>query len=507
MKNSGRHMTTYPVKFIHRHFWLGTFTLMLAGCASGPDFKSPATPGVTTYTATPLPAQTASSAGTLGAAQHFMPGAMTSATWWQQFNSPKLDMLIQQALVGSPTLAAAQATLRQAEQNFEAQAGASLYPQANLKLGAQRQAINAAPQGKTGGNNIFNLYNTTLAVSYNFDLSGANRRALEALAAQTDYQRFQLDGVRLTLAANITITAITQAQLAAQIETSNTIIAAGTEQLHITGERMRLGAASELEMSTLQTQLEQTRATLPPLRNRWQQTGHLLAILAGQPPGSAGMPQFTLADFTLPTNLPVSVPSTLVRQRPDIQAAEALLHAANAKHGEAIAKQYPQISLSANLGSQALTTATLFGSSSAVWGLAGQLTQPLFNLGLRAEARAAEAGFNAAAANYRQTVLQALRSVADSLRALDNDALTLTAQAAATESAQNSLRLVEQQYKFGAASYIQLLTAQTQAQQTQTSLISAQSQRLSDTVVLYQTMGMGADTINPPKQAHAPVAY
>jgi NodT family efflux transporter outer membrane factor (OMF) lipoprotein len=183
-----------------------------------------------------------------------------------------------------------------------------------------------------------------------------------------------------------------------------------------------------------------------------------------------------------------------VRQRPDIQAAEALLHAANAKHGEAIAKQYPQISLTANLGSQAITTAALFGSSSAVWGLAGQLTQPLFNLGLRAEARAAEAGFDAAAANYRQTVLQALRSVADSLRALDNDAQTLAAQAAAASSSQTSLQLVQQQYKLGVASYVQLLTAQTQEQQAQTGLVTAQAQRLTDTVALYQAMGVGADS-------------
>ena len=489
-------MTNKPIviglPLINKLAWLSA--LILSGCAAGPDFKSPAAPDVTTYTATPLPAQTASSVGAFGATQRFVAGTAMPSAWWQQFNSPKLDVLIQQALAANPTLEASAAVLRQAEQNYEAQAGSSLYPQANAKLGAQRQAINAAPQGKTGGNNIFNLYNTTLAVSYNFDLSGANRRALEALAAQTDYQRFQLDGARLTLAANIAITAITQAQLAAQIETSNAIIAAETEQLRITGERMRIGAASELEVSALQTQLEQTRATLPPLRNRWQQTGHLLAILAGQPPGSAGMPQFTLTDFTLPTNLPVSVPSTLVRQRPDIQAAEALLHAANAKHGEAIAQQYPQISLTANLGSQAITTAALFGSSSAVWGLAGQLTQPLFNLGLRAEARAAEAGFDAAAANYRQTVLQALRSVADSLRALDNDAQTLAAQAAAASSSQTSLQLVQQQYKLGVASYVQLLTAQTQEQQAQTGLVTAQAQRLTDTVALYQAMGVGADS-------------
>lgn len=497
--------TAIVTPLINRLAWLSV--LILAGCAAGPDFKPPAAPDVTNYTATPLPTQTISSTGTFGETQHFIQNTATPRTWWQQFNSSKLDTLIQQALAANPTLEAAQAVLRQAEQNYEAQAGSTLYPQANVNLGAQRQAVNAAPQGKTGGNNVFNLYNTTLSVSYKFDLSGANRRTLESLAAQTDYQHFQLEGARLTLAANIATTAMTQAQLAAQITSTTAILDAESEQLRITRERMRLGAASELEISALQTQLEQTRATLPPLRNHWQQTRHLLAILAGQPPGAAAMPQFMLTDFKLPTDLPISVPSALVRQRPDIQAAEALLHAANAQHGAAIAKQYPQINLSASLGSQALTTAALFGSTATVWGLAGQLTQPLFNMGLRAEARAAEAGFDAAAANYRQTVLQALRSVADSLRALENGAQTLAALSAAADSAQISLQLVEQQYKLGVASYVQLLTAQVQVQQTRNSLITAQAQRLTDTVALYQAMGTSANSINPTAQTYAPVAH
>ena len=473
--------------------WLMLVAAMLTGCAAGPDFRSPAASDVASYTATPLPAQTASGPGAFGQPQHFMQAGSAPGAWWQQFGSAKLDALIRQALSASPTLDAAQAVLRQAEQNYAAQAGSSLYPQVNAKLGAQRQGVNGAALGQNGGNRVFNLYNTTVAVSYNLDLSGANRRALEALAAQADYQRFQLQGARLTLAANVAAAAFTQAQLAAQIETGTAILAAESEQLAITRERMELGAASALDISALQAQLEQTRATLPPLRNRWQQTSHLLAVLAGQPPGAADMPQFKLTDFRLPADLPVTVPSALVRQRPDIQAAEALLRAANAQHGVAVAKLYPQINLSASMGSQALTTTALFGSGSMIWGLAAQLTQPLFNRGLRAEARAAEAGFDAAAANYRQTVLQALRNVADSLRALDNGAQSMAALASATAAAQTSLQLVQQQYRAGAASYVQVLTAQMQEQQTRTSLITAQAQRLTDTVAFYQAMGWGAD--------------
>lgn len=464
---------------------------ILAGCGVGPDFKRPEPPQVAGYTATVLPAQTASAPVSLGGAQRFVAGRAIPAAWWQELGSTRLNELIDQALKASPTLEAAIAALRQAQQTYEAQAGATLYPQATAKLGGQRSSANSAASGQEGGERTFNLYNAGVGVSYSLDLFGGNRRALEALAAQADYQRYQFEGARLTLAANVVTTVIVQAQLAAQIQASETILASQEEQLAITRRRLTLGAASQNDILALQIQSEQTRASIPPLRNRLEQTNHLLAVLIGRPPGSGVMPQFALADFKLPTELPLRVPSELARRRPDIQASEALLHAANAQYGAAVSKQYPRITLSADLGFQALTAATLFGSGSLVWGLAGQLAQPLFNMGLRAEARAAESGFDAAAANYRQTVLQALRNVADVLRALDNDAQTLAAQAAADASAQESLQLMLQQYALGAASYLQLLIAQQQAQQTAINLIAAQAQRLADTVALYQSMGGG----------------
>lgn len=461
----------------------------LAGCAAGPDFKRPEPPQQAGYTAAP-PAQTASAPVELGGAQRFVAGE-AAAAWWQALGSAKLNRLIEQALQASPTLEAAQATLRQASQNYEARAGSTLYPQANANLGASRQQANNAAAGQPGGERLFELYNASVGVSYNLDLSGGNRRALEALAAQADYQYYQLEGARLTLAGNIAAAAISQAQLAAQIRASEAILAFQAEQLDLTRRRLALGAAAESEVLAQQTKVEQTRAAIPPLRSRLDQTGHLLAVLAGQAPGMAGQPQFELADFTLPAELPLRVPSELTRRRPDIRAAEALLQAANAQHGAAVAKLYPQITLSASIGSQALTAASLFGSGSAVWGLAGQLAQPLFNGGLRAEARAAEAGYDAAAANYRQAVLQALRNVADVLRALDHDAQALAAQAAADAAAQSSLGLVRQQYALGAASYLQLLVAQQQAQQTGIDLIAGQALRLADSVALYQAMGGG----------------
>lgn len=464
---------------------------LLAGCAVGPDFKRPAVPDVPGYTAAPLPAQTASASTTLGDAQHFSAGASVSAQWWHGLGSSKLDALIEQAFQASPTLASAKATLRQAQELYSAQAGSTLYPQVDAGLGAQRQRINPSALGQVGDAREFSLYNASVGVRYNLDLAGGNRRALEALAARADYRRYELEAARLSLAGNIATTAIAWARLAAQIEATAAILNAQEEQLRVARERVRLGQAAPDEALTLQTLVEQTRAELPTLRKQMQQTEHLLAVLSGRAPGAGGIPDFTLADFTLPTELPLVVPSELVRRRPDIQASEALLHAANAEYGVAVARLYPQLNLSASLGSQALTTGALFGSGSAVWSVVGQLTQPLFNPGLPAEKRAALAAFDAAAANYQGIVLEALRNVADALRAVENDAQALAALAAADEAAQGSLRSVERQYQFGAASYVQLLIAQQQAQQTRLGLAAAQAQRLVDSAALYQALGGG----------------
>lgn len=476
-----------------RNLLLAVTTLSLFGCATvGPDFKRPAAPAVKAYTTQGLPAQTAVTPDTpMGGAQRFVVGQTVPASWWKNFGSAKLDQFIEQALRSSPSLAAAQATLRQAQQTYAAQAGSSLYPQVDANLGAQRMSTNNSGMGLSGGNRIFDLYNAGVKVSYKLDLFGGNRRALEGYAAQTDYQHYQLEGARLTLAANIVTAAMMQAQYRAQIDASEAILAAQQKQLGIAQKRLELGAIARSEMLTLQTQLEQTRATIPPIRNKLDQNNHLLAVLAGQAPGAAQVPQFTLADFTLPADLPVVIPSELVRQRPDIQASEALLHAASAQYGVVISNSYPQINLSATLGSQALLASSLFGAGSMIWGLAGQIAQPLFNAGLKSGVKSAEAGFDAAAANYRETVLQALRNVADVLRALDNDAQTLQAQAAANMAAQSALDIMQQQYQLGGASYLLLLTAQQQSQQTRINLIAAQAQRLTDTAALYQSMGGG----------------
>jgi NodT family efflux transporter outer membrane factor (OMF) lipoprotein len=469
----------------------GLIAASLSGCAAGPDFQRPSVPDGARYTATATGARTVSAATQFGEAQLLLEGLPIDAQWWRTLGSPELDRLIDEALQASPTLAAASANLRQAQELLAAHAGSTQYPQADALLGVQRQQSSPSSQGSSGDARQFSLYNASVGVHYQLDLAGGNRRALEALAARVDYRRFELNAVRLSLAGNIATAAITHARLAVQLEATAAIVRAQDEQLRLTHERVRIGQASPDEVLSLQAQAEQTRAELPALRKQLQQTEHLLALLAGRSPGEGGVPAFALTDFTLPAKLPLVVPSELVRRRPDIQAAEALLHAANADYGVAVARLYPQLNLSANLGSQALTTGALFGGGSAVWSLVGQLTQPLFNPGLPAEKRAALAAFDAAAANYQNVVLESFRNVADTLRAVESDAQTLIAVAAADAAAQASLQSVARQYRLGAVSSLQLLIAQQQAQQIRINLVAAQAQRLVDSVALYKALGGG----------------
>lgn len=462
--------------------------MVLAGCASSPPFQRPSPGTATTYTAAPMPNATVASAGALGTSQTFVI-APVPEQWWTAFGSDKLTSLIALAHANSPTLAAAQATLRQAQYSFEASSGATQLPQANAKLGNQRIGSNTAAAGMPGGERSYSLYSASVAISYDLDLAGGNRRALEALAAQVDYQSYQLEGARLNLAANLTLTAITQAQLRAQIDATQDLVAAQEEQLALTRHRMALGVGTALDVLALQTQLEQSQATLPGLRKHLEQTRHLLAILAGQAPGQSTLAQFELRDFVLPAQLPLRLPSELARHRPDVRASEALLQAASAQHGVAIAKLYPQLTLSASLGSQALTAASLFGAGSLIWGLGGQLAQPLFTPGLKSQVKAAEAATQAALAHYQQTVLQSLREVADVLRSVEQDALAQQALAQADQSALQSLQLVQKQYALGAVSYLPLLQAQQQVQRTRIALLELQARRVANTVALYQAMG------------------
>lgn len=484
------HPLSHPLP--HRHTALAVLlTALLAGCAAGTDYRppSPLAPDALPTMSAPLRSGTADAA--FGAAQPWRADIDLEAPWWQQLGSSTLDALIAEALQASPTLAAAQAQLRQAEELQGAQERATQLPRADLGLGSARQHLSPSAQGLPGDGRTFSLHSASVSVQYQLDLSGGNRRALEALAARTDYRRYQLASARLDLAGRLAQTAIAQARIAAQAEALDTIAHNQAAQTAITHERVRLGQAMPADVQALQATLEQTRATALLLHKQAVQSAHLLAVLAGRTPGAAPLPAFTLRDFTLPAALPQVLPSELVRQRPDIQAAEALVQAASAEHGVAVARMYPQLRLSASMGSQALSTGALFGGGSAVWGLIAQLTQPLFDPALPAQQRAALAALDAAAAQYQAVVLDALRSVADALRAAEADAQVLGTLVRADAAAQASLQTTKKQLDLGAASYVQWLVAEQQALQLRSSLVAAQAQRLADSAALFQAVGAG----------------
>ncbi|MGA2330583.1 MAG: efflux transporter outer membrane subunit [Syntrophales bacterium] len=478
--------------------------VVLFGCAVGPDFQTPKAPVTKAYTAEALPAKTDAAPGTAGASQRFAPGKDIPQEWWTLLQSAELDQLIRQALAESPTVAAAKARLREADENRRAQYGA-LFPAVDANISASRQKISGAGFGQPDSDiSVFNLYNASVNVSYSPDLFSGTRRKLEALQSQIDYQRFQLEGVYLTLTANIVTTAVKDASLRAQIGAMREIIEAQEKQLAVVEEQLHLGGASRSDVLAQRAQLAQTQALLPPLEKQLAQTRHQLAVLAGRLPSEAALPEFDLNDFQLPEELPVSLPSLLVRQRPDIRAAEETLHAASAQVGVATANLYPQITLTGSFGLEASTVGDFFNSGAAIWSLSAGLLQPIFHGGaLTAQRRAAIAVYDQAAAQYRDTVLQAFQSVADVLRALAGDASTLKAQAEAEAAARDTLDLTEKQFQLGAVSYLSLLNAERQHEQARLALVQAQAARFADTAALYQALGGGWWNRSPQAEAAA----
>jgi NodT family efflux transporter outer membrane factor (OMF) lipoprotein len=462
----------------------------LVSCAVGPDFRSPdmATPGQ--YTAVPLPSQTVSAQSESGAAQHFAFAEDLPGDWWTLFRSSELDKMIKQGLADSPTLTAAQASLRKAEEDLRTVSGSILYPAVNGNLQDTRQRISG--NANLGPSDTYNLYNASVSVSYTLDLFGGGRRQLEAYQAQVDYQRYLFEATYLTLTANIVTTSIQEASLRAQINSAKDVIAAEQKQLDVIKKQYELGAVSQMAVLSQETELAMTKAGLPPLEKQLDLTRHALSVLIGQFPGDGKVPEFRLESLHLPEELPVSLPSVLAHQRPDIRASEALLHQACASVGVATANLYPQITLSGAYGFQAISTDILFNGQSVVWNLGAGLLQPIFRGGeLTARRRSAIAAYDQAAAQYRQTVLKAFQDVADVLRALETDARTLQAQAQAEASAKETLVLIEKQFELGAVSYLPLLIAQQNYQKARMNLIAAQAQRYADTAALFQALGGG----------------
>ncbi len=466
--------------------------LLAAGCAVGPDYHRPPAPGVRGYTSRPLPAQIPSAETPSVASQKVVPSMDIPAQWWALFHSPPLNHLVEQAMKANPTLEAARATLHQAQENVYAAEG-TLLPAIDASAAATRQQTRGAQFGLPANpGSLFTVYNASVSISYGLDVFGGARRTLEGLGAQAEFERFQLEGAYLTLASNVVTTAVQEAALRAQLSATREIIDVESQQLDVLKRQFDVGAVPRSTVLAQATALAQTRANLPALEKQLALVRNQLTTLTGRFPSDDEGDTVDLETLQLPQELPASLPSALVEQRPDIRASEALLHAASAQIGVATAAMFPQLTLRGNVGSVATSTGKLFASGSEIWSVGANLLQPLFRGGtLTHERRGAVAAYQAAEARYHSTVLAAFQDVANVLDALQSDADILQAQSAAAQAASDSLDMVRKQYEAGAASYPVLLNAQQAYQQTRIALALARASRYADTAALFQALGGG----------------
>ncbi len=460
----------------------------LSGCAVGPDFVRPEPPRIDHYAQGQDPTATVPANGQ---AQFFKQNAQIVGDWWRLFNSTGLDALVREAISNNQSLQAAQAALRQSRENLMAGYGV-FFPQVDAGFDATRQKFSPSRFGGTSAASTFNLFTLSATVSYALDMFGGERRAVESLQAQTDFQRYAVIGTYLTLTGNIVNTIIARAAYSEEIKATEEIIGVLSEQTGITETQAQAGTVPYVNALSLRSQLSAFEATLPPLRQKLDQSTHLLATLAGRLPAEWSPPQIDLARLSLPADLPVSLPSQLVRQRPDILAAEAELHGASADIGVATAALFPSFTLSGGYGFNSTSMGDLLKSGSSIWNLGASVTAPLFHGGtLWHRRKAAIEAYGQSLAGYRQTVLSAFAQVADTLRALEHDAEALHAQSQALEAAAESLRLIRVNYQAGTVNYLQILIANYQYQQAKLGYLQAQAQRLQDTVALFVALGGG----------------
>ncbi|XAH24384.1 efflux transporter outer membrane subunit [Xylophilus sp. GW821-FHT01B05] len=465
---------------------------LLAGCAAGPDYVRPDLSLPQRYTAQPLAGETAPATGAVPA-QQLSPTLDIPAQWWQAFRSDSLNTWVQASLAHNPNVDAAQAALRAAHENAEAER-AAFWPSATLNYSPMRQRVAGVLASPLASNaTTYNLHTAQLSVSYAPDVFGGTRRAVEAAQAQTEQQRFQLEATYLTLSANVVTAAINEAALRAQRRATLAIIAEQKDVLQGYRAQQALGQMAPADVDAQAAALATTEATLPPLDKQLAQQRNQLATLAGRYPADddAGV-QFDLDAFELPAALPLSLPSHLVEHRPDVRAAEAQLQAASAGIGVAVAARLPSLQLGVNAGSSAAVLSQLFTSSTAFWTLAAGVTQPLFDGGaLKHREAAARANFDQAAAQYRATVLGAFQDVANALDAIDADTRALRTAIDAERANARSLARARTQLQLGDASPLAVRVAEQAWQQSLLSLAQARAARLTDTAALFQALGGG----------------
>ncbi|HYA86722.1 MAG TPA: efflux transporter outer membrane subunit [Nitrospirota bacterium] len=489
------------------HFIAATLSIvaLVSGCAVGPNFHRPAPPAINGYTPEPLTATTSTANVAGGEEQCFVMGMDIPKQWWVLFKSPPLNALVEKSLKTNPTIEAAKAALRQARENVAAQVG-SYYPAVQAGYSASRTKDSGTISPVLfSGQEPYTLHTAQVSVGFAPDVFGGNRRQVESLTAQADFQRFQLEATYLTLTSNVVAAAIQEASLRAQISSTQSIIKIETEMLDQLHQQFKVGYAAGLDVAAQEAALAQVQQTLPPLQKQLAQTRDLLVALAGRFPNEELEEKFELAALSLPQELPVSLPSKLVEQRPDVRAAEEQVHSSSAQVGVAVAAMLPNITLSADLGSTATAISHLFTPGNGFWSLAGDLTQPIFQGGtLLHRKRAAEAGLDQAQAEYRNTVIAAFQNVADTLHAIQSDADALKAAVAFQQAAKRSLDLAQKQFEVGYVNYLSLLAAEQAYHQAVINLVQAKANRFADTAALF--MALGGGWWNGPDDTSAPTA-
>jgi NodT family efflux transporter outer membrane factor (OMF) lipoprotein len=458
------------------------------GCAVGPDFIRPKPPSIESYTREPMPAKTVPAEGQ---EQRFEQGAMVVSDWWRLFSSSELDSVVKEAITNNQTLQAAKASLRESQEILRAGYGV-FFPQIDGSFDATRQKFSAARFGSSVASSIFNLFTLSTTVNYAIDVFGGQRRAVEGLRAQAEYQRYTVLAAYLTLSGNVVNTMIARAGYRAEMMATEEMIRIEKEQIGITEAQVRAGTIPYSNLLSLQSQLASTEATLPILQQRIDQADHLLATLVGRVPAEWTSPRVELADLRLPGDLPITLPSELVRKRPDILAAEAGLHTASANIGVATAALFPSVTLDGTYGFNNNSIKDLFKNASSYWSYGASVSAPLFRGGtLWFQRKASTEAYQQSLANYRQSVLSAFAQVADTLRALEHDAEALQAQSQALGAAEEALRLIRANYRAGVAGYLQVLVANGQYYQAKIGYLQAIAQRFQDTVALFVALGGG----------------
>jgi NodT family efflux transporter outer membrane factor (OMF) lipoprotein len=475
-----------------QHLIAAALGVAVSACAVGPNFKRPTAPDATAY-GSASQAQTAAAESAAGETQRFISGMDIPSQWWSVFRSPNLNRLVEQALTGNPNVGAAQAALRQAHELYLAQR-TSFFPSVQGSFSGNRSQFptNTLTSPTVASSSTYTLYTTQLTLSYAPDIFGATRRQVEIAKAQADSSRYQLEATYLTLSSNVVVTAITEASLRDQIATTERLLQLEHQLTGFVQQQRLLGTASDLDILSQQALEAQTAQSLPPLQKQLGQTRDALTALLGKLPSQEPPETFQLGDLMLPTELPVSLPSKLIEQRPDVREAEENMHMASAAVGVAIADLLPQFAINADLGTSALSLGKLFTPYTGFWDAGASLTQTLFDAGaLIHKKRAADAALDQAAAQYRAAVILACQNVADTLRALNADADALKASAEAERAAKKSFDLAQKQRALGTISLVALLNAE-QAYNTSTlALIQARANRYADTAALFQALGGG----------------